>query len=154
MRNRRRKLERFFPVEVSAFRACSENESQRQSEQTFHFCPPSEPARILPQHALDEGGKRNGLEMRVAELLISDRDGTNRPVLRIGGARGKSATYDVPCHHTRCRIFKDWKSAAVCDHRSKFWTGRPQPCARQRRCRVPYRVRRVRSTTSRWLARG
>src|SRR5499433_1960777 len=78
---RRRKLERFFPVEVSAFRACSENESQRQSEQTFIFVPPSEPARILPQHALDGGGKRNGLEMRVAELLISDRDGTNRPLL-------------------------------------------------------------------------
>src|SRR5262245_65280267 len=68
----RRKLERFFPVEVSAFRTCSENESQRQSEQPFHFCLPSEPAGILPQHALDEGGKRNALEMRVTELLISD----------------------------------------------------------------------------------
>src|SRR5215470_5715209 len=78
---RRRKLERLFPVEVSAFRATSENESKRQSEQPFHFCPPSEPARILPQHALDEGGKRNGLTMTVAKLLISKRDGTNRPLL-------------------------------------------------------------------------
>ena len=30
----------------------------------------AEPACILPQHALDEGGKRNGLKRRVADLLI------------------------------------------------------------------------------------
>ena len=78
----RRELEWLFPIEISALSACSENKSKRQSEQPFHFVPRRpEPARILPQHALDEGGKRNGLERRVAELLISDRDGTNRPLL-------------------------------------------------------------------------
>jgi Glutathione S-transferase, N-terminal domain len=79
----RRKLDRLFSVEISALRACSETESKRKSEQPFHFCPPrrAEPACILPQHALNTGGKRNGLKRRVADLLISEGDGTKRPLL-------------------------------------------------------------------------
>jgi Glutathione S-transferase, N-terminal domain len=79
----RRKLDRLFSVEISALRACSETESKRKSEQPFHFCPPrrAEPACILPQHALNTGGKRNGLKRRVADLLISEGDGTKRPFL-------------------------------------------------------------------------
>src|SRR6478609_4259316 len=137
-----------------------EREPETKRTAISFLSPPSEPARILPQHALDEGGKRNGLERRVAELLISDRDGTNRPLL--GHKRNcASAARAGSRLRTTGRLtiaplqnFKDWKSAAACDHRSTFWKGRPQPCARQRRCRVPYRARRVRSTTSRWLARG
>src|SRR5262249_46235169 len=125
----------------------------------FIFVPPSEPARILPQHALDGGGKRNGLEMRVAELLISiEMERIVRFWVTSGTAHRRRAR---EVGYVRCAVsshalqnFKDWKSAAACDHRSRFWTGRPQPCARQRRCRAPYRVRRVRNTTSRWPARG
>lgn len=37
----RRKLERLFQIEISALRASSESKCKRQSEQPFHFVPPS-----------------------------------------------------------------------------------------------------------------
>src|SRR6476661_3991363 len=50
--------------------------------------------------------------------------------------------------------FRGWKPAKACGRRSRFWQGRPRPCAPRRRCRVPCIVPPVRSTTSRWLAPG
>jgi len=157
------KLEWLFPIEISDLSACSESKSKRQSDQPFHFVPRRpEPARILPQQALDAGGKRNGLERRVADLLISGRDGTKRPFLghrrpcvhlRISGARSGGAACDAPPHEALMQDFKDWRSAAACGHRSRSSTGQPRLCAPPRRCRVPYRVQPIRNTTSRSLAR-
>jgi hypothetical protein len=56
---------------------------QAKKRTAISFLSPrrAEPACILPQHALNTGGKRNGLKRRVADLLISEGDGTKRPFL-------------------------------------------------------------------------
>jgi hypothetical protein len=87
-----------FPVSAHAARARASDKANSH----FILSPRrAEPARILPQHALATGGKRNGLERRVADLLISDRDGTKRPLLGHRRTCGSAAHAANAPHATR-----------------------------------------------------